>query len=54
MFLLVGSTFIPATQAVGLGLCTWFVGIFGEDEPHGCGSKWEPLSLTYRSTGCGH
>lgn len=54
MFLLVGSTFVPVIQAVGLGLCTWFVGIFGEDEPHGSGSRRELLSLTYRSTGCSH
>lgn len=53
MFLLVGLTFILVTQAVGLGLCTWFVGILGEDDTHGCGSRWEPLSHTYRSTGCG-
>lgn len=46
MFLLVGLTFVPATQAIGLGLCTWFVGILGEHEPYGCGSRWEPLSHT--------
>lgn len=33
-FFLVGSVFVHMIQAVGIGPCTWLIGILGEEAPY--------------------